>query len=74
MPAVKPSWSMAALRWLVLLVLPGSYACGGACSDAIDLCEECEQVVEECQAQYENATTETCEKAVAVYEANCGEG
>jgi len=47
--------------------------CGGVCSDAQDLCEECELDVDRCANLYDEANSEFCESAVAVYEASCAE-
>jgi hypothetical protein len=60
--------SICALGALVLT--PG---CGGACSDAVDLCQECELVTDNCENLYADASSEFCEAAVEVYEASCAE-
>ena len=56
----------------VMLTFLGT-ACGGACDDAIALCEDCElEVVKaDCEGRFDEASTEYCEQAVETYEQSC---
>ncbi len=49
------------------------YGCGGACSDAQSLCEECEVDPERCERLFADADSDFCEAAVETYEASCAE-
>ena len=62
----------SSLMLLVGLLAPllGLGGCGDECSTAQDLCEECEQVVENC-TRFERSSAEDCRKAVDSFEVGC---
>lgn len=66
------------MRWWVVLAVAalgpaaGLPACSDACEEAQDLCEECEKEVDQC-ARFEEQSDESCEAAVATFEASCDE-